>query len=58
MQTRRTIGHAPRVAAMADEVAHLDGPCIGCAQCRGLCHALIDVLLLPDVIIARPDKPK
>jgi hypothetical protein len=58
MQTRRTIGHAPRVTAMADAVADLDGPCIGCPHCRGLCHALIDVLLLPDVIVVKQDRPE
>ncbi|MGV6849753.1 MAG: hypothetical protein ACWA5A_15370 [Marinibacterium sp.] len=31
----------------------LYGPCIQCDECHGLCPALIDALLLPEIIVRR-----
>jgi hypothetical protein len=29
----------------------VSGKCIGCRDCKGLCQALVDLALLPDVIL-------
>lgn len=50
MSTSRRIGHAPRLQELARELNDFSSPCIGCAGCEGLCHALIDVLVLPKII--------
>lgn len=53
MDIERAIARAPRAAAVAREVAQLEGPCIGCALCRGLCLPLIEALTIPDAISPR-----
>ncbi len=53
MDIERAIAKAPRATSVAQQVAHLEGPCIGCAVCRGLCQPLIDALTVPDAIRAR-----
>jgi hypothetical protein len=42
-----------RISALARDLARLNTPCIGCADCRGLCRVLIDALVLPDLIVPR-----
>lgn len=39
--------------ALAQEMSKLQGPCIGCRDCLGLCRALIDALVVPDVVLSR-----
>jgi heterodisulfide reductase subunit C len=39
--------------ALASEINALQGPCVGCSKCTGLCNALIDALVLPDLILSR-----
>lgn len=51
MTISRDIGHAPRTHALAAELNGLNGPCIGCQDCRGMCQALIEALMLPDLIL-------
>jgi hypothetical protein len=46
-----------RMAALAQDLARLNAPCVGCADCRGLCRALIEVLVLPDLILHRGRVP-
>jgi len=53
MKMEHKIGHAPRVTAVAKELTMLQGPCVGCPGCTGLCAALIDALTLPDLILAK-----
>ncbi len=50
MTTHRMAGHAPRVAAMAEDLGRI-GACIGCEDCRGLCAALIEALSLPGAVL-------
>ena len=38
---------------LARELSRLTGPCVGCRECRGLCAALIEALVLPDIILSR-----
>lgn len=51
MQAQRQIGHAPQSRALARDVAALNGPCIGCDGCEGLCQALLEAMFLPDLIL-------
>lgn len=39
--------------ALASELEALRGPCVGCSKCTGLCEALIDALVLPDMILSK-----
>ena len=48
----RKIATAPRTEALAHDVAGLADPCIGCEGCRGVCAAMIDAMVLPDLILA------
>ncbi|MDU9006106.1 hypothetical protein [Sedimentitalea todarodis] len=49
----RHIAEAPRTTALTTEIAKLNGPCIGCSECDGLCKELIEALVVPDVILSR-----
>ena len=51
MTTDRLIAHAPRTEALARNVARMTTTCIGCTGCAGLCQAMIEVMILPDVIL-------
>jgi len=53
MKIERKAGAAPRVAQLAREISRLDGPCMGCEGCRGLCVAIIEAMTLPDVVLDR-----
>ena len=53
MQMQLKAGAADRVTRLAQDVASLSGPCIGCTKCAGLCQALIEVMTLPDTILTR-----
>ncbi len=53
MQISRSNAAAPKVKALATKVSGLQGPCLGCSNCVGLCEALIDALVLPDLILSR-----
>jgi len=55
MIIERKIANAPRTEALARDVAGLLGPCIGCTGCRGVCAAMIDAMVLPDLILAKPN---
>ncbi|UYV36608.1 hypothetical protein N4R57_16630 [Rhodobacteraceae bacterium D3-12] len=48
--TRRR-AQTDRVEAVASKVAGLGTPCIGCSDCRGLCQALIEVMVVPEVVL-------
>lgn len=52
MNTKRNVGHAPRVTEVARELGEI-GCCIGCEDCRGLCQALIEAIALPDAVLNR-----
>ena len=53
MGISREIGQAPRVCALAAELNTLNILCIGCKDCDGLCHALIEALVVPGIILKR-----
>jgi len=53
MHTDRHIGHAPRSRAIGDKLISIQGGCIGCAGCTGLCQALIEALSVPDAVLRR-----
>ena len=51
MQTSRKIAHAPRCHTLAQDIASMPSTCVGCTDCQGICAALIDALILPELII-------
>lgn len=51
MQSQRKIAHAPRSRALADNLATMNSTCVGCEGCEGLCAALIDAMLLPEIVL-------
>ncbi|UWQ37338.1 hypothetical protein PNH50_17105 [Leisingera aquaemixtae] len=53
MPISRSKSDAPRVKALSAKVSGLQGPCLGCTNCVGLCEALIDALVLPDLVLSR-----
>ncbi|MBV7396980.1 hypothetical protein [Mameliella sediminis] len=55
MQSDRLIGHAPRSQAFGEKFYATGGTCIGCKGCTGLCQALIEALVVPDMVLGRED---
>ncbi len=53
MQINRTKAETPKLDSLAGQVSALQGPCVGCSNCVGLCEALIDTLILPEVILSK-----
>ena len=51
MQIDRRPAHAPRTRDMAVQIAGLKSGCIGCSDCKGLCHELIEAMLVPDLVL-------
>jgi formate hydrogenlyase subunit 6/NADH:ubiquinone oxidoreductase subunit I len=44
---------AHHTLSLAEEMAKLRGPCVGCKNCRGVCRELMDLLILPDIILSK-----
>ncbi len=53
MQIDRHIAHAPNVRSLGARLPSLTAPCVGCAECRGLCDALLELLTLPEAVLDR-----
>lgn len=51
MESKRLIRHAPKTTDVMGKVAALEGPCIGCRECTGLCVALLEALTIPEMIV-------
>ena len=51
LEIERKTAFAPRTKALSQDIGALHGPCVGCSKCAGLCHALIEALVLPDIIL-------
>jgi hypothetical protein len=53
MNISRLVASAPRTVALSSELSKLNGPCVGCTDCNGLCRELIETLVVPDVILSK-----
>lgn len=53
MTIERELAFAPKTKALAQKIAALREPCVGCKHCTGLCEALIEALTLPEVLLGR-----
>jgi hypothetical protein len=53
MKIDRSKAETPIVNSLAAELSSMRTPCVGCPGCDGLCAALIDTMVLPDLILAR-----
>ena len=51
MMTQRSIANAPRTTALAQDLSRMATTCIGCTDCGGVCQAVIEVVVLPQVIL-------
>lgn len=51
MDIERLAAFAPRTRELAEEMEELQGPCIGCEDCSGICHVLFDLIRLPDLVL-------
>ena len=51
MKIDRYSGHAPRSRELAAQLAATSTQCVGCEGCAGICSALIDAMLLPDLFL-------
>jgi len=51
MTIQRSKPPSNRTDELARRLNDLYGPCIACAECHGMCPALIEALILPDVIL-------
>ena len=52
MTALRPTPRSAHLAELGQAMGELRGPCIACEGCAGLCAALIDVLLVPDLVLA------
>lgn len=50
-----TITRSPAVTERSEElvqrIAGMGAPCVGCTDCRGLCHELIEAIVVPEIIL-------
>ena len=53
MQIDRSKPDTPRLHALSGQISTLQGPCVVCPDCVGLCKELIDTLVVPDLILTR-----
>ena len=52
MDIDRTEATTRRTEMLASELSTLNGPCVGCTECKGLCRALIDALTVPHLVLS------
>ena len=57
MRIKREIGHAPRTEMLGQEAIVMQGPCVGCKDCVGLCQQLIDVMTIPQTVLRQERDP-
>ncbi|WP_371037908.1 MULTISPECIES: hypothetical protein [unclassified Rhodosalinus] len=53
MEIERKAGAAPRTAALSKTLSAVQGPCVGCHNCRGLCAAMIEAMTVPDIVLGQ-----
>ena len=53
MKTDRLAAYAPRTRAVADTLSEMQGPCLGCTDCQGLCIALVEAMTLPEAVLSK-----
>ncbi|MDF3416258.1 hypothetical protein HKX54_17435 [Sulfitobacter sp. M57] len=51
MHAQQAIGYAPRTRALARDLEAQHMVCVGCDDCRGICQALLDSILIPNLIL-------
>lgn len=53
MEVHRTKTDSPVLKALGAELPDITAQCFGCVDCDGLCHEVLEALVLPDTILAR-----
>jgi formate hydrogenlyase subunit 6/NADH:ubiquinone oxidoreductase subunit I len=51
MQIDREIGASARLGDFGHSVTRLQGQCIGCDSCRGICSTLLDMVSVPGIVL-------
>ncbi|WP_164661300.1 hypothetical protein [Tropicibacter sp. Alg240-R139] len=55
MDITRSPTDTRRTTQIGQIVTELNGPCVGCSECRGICLALIDAVTLPEILLRRTE---
>lgn len=50
MNIERNFPSSTQSKALLSKLNQIHGPCIACSTCDGLCQALIDTLMVPDIV--------
>jgi len=58
MKISRNKVATPNINNLSSQIVGLQGPCVGCSGCTGMCQALIDALTLPDLILSKSNRPQ
>ncbi|MEX0282598.1 MAG: hypothetical protein AB3N13_15555 [Arenibacterium sp.] len=53
MNIVRSKPSSSHTVALGAAMSELNGPCVGCSDCNGLCAELIDALSVPDIILSK-----
>lgn len=56
MKIDRMAAFAPKTRAVSSELAMMQGPCVGCTECEGMCKELIEAIVLPDAVLKKGKK--
>ncbi|MBV7377642.1 hypothetical protein [Maritimibacter dapengensis] len=51
MHIDRTAGPTTRARDLAQQVSGLRQGCLGCDDCKGRCHELVEAMLVPDIVL-------
>ena len=58
MKISRNKVETPNINNQSSQIVGLQGPCVGCTDCTGMCQALIDALTVPDLILSKSSRPQ
>mgnify|MGYP000435948052 CR=1 FL=1 len=58
MKISRNKVETPNINNLSSQIVSLQGPCVGCTDCTGMCQALIDALTVPDLILSKSSRPQ
>lgn len=53
MEVHRTKTDSPVLKALGTKLPDITAQCFGCSDCDGLCHEVLEAMILPDMILAR-----
>ena len=51
MNITRSPAVTERSEALGRRIAGMGTRCVGCTDCRGLCHELIEAIVVPEIVL-------